>query len=325
MTRGTLGAALVLSFASLGVARTQPRLAATVHAVKERDDVYPLPPPAQLHAATLGWDAAAVDLLWADLLVAYGEHWSERRDFADVPKYVDAILELEPTYAPVYRLVDTMLAYRPLQGTRDDVRRARGYLERGTRERPYDAALWMQYGQFVAFIAPGFLADDAERAAWRRDGAKAIARAVDLGADADRALAAANMLTRAGERQAAISFLERAYAFTEDSSMQEVHDLIGLQLAGLEATARLEAADAVSRAIDARWQAELPFLTRDHYLLLGPSVDVLRCAGRADDADLGGGTGTPDGAGAAADGARACARHWPSALEPPSGSSSGSP
>jgi hypothetical protein len=293
---------LVLAIAALGVARLQPRLAQTVRAVKERDDIYLFPPPAELHASTLGYDAALVDLLWAKLLVEYGTHWSEHREFRDTPKYVDAILELEPAYAPIYKYVDTMLAYRPLRGTEDDVRLARGYLERGTRERSEDASLWVEYGQFLAFVAPSFLRDNDEIDSWRKAGAAAIGHAVELGADADRALTAASLLTRSGANEEAIRYLERAYAFTEHPSMSEVHEAIGHRLAALQANATREAADAVTAAIDARYQKELPFVSRDLYLLLGPMVDALRCSGLAAVDDP------------------ACARHWPSALALPASS-----
>jgi hypothetical protein len=286
VNRPAIAATVLLLVCASGVARLQPRLAATTHEVKEADDVYPLPPPAQLHAATLGWDAAVVDLLWSNLLVDYGTHWTEHREFVETPRYADAILELEPTYAPLYRYIDTMLAYRPLQGTDDDVRKARAYLERGTRERPEDRDLWMEYGQFVAFIAPSFLHDDAEIARWRADGAAAMGHAVELGGDAERALTAATLLTQAGATEAAIRYLEHAYAFTEHPSMASVHDAIGKRLAALEANGMRQAADAAARRIDERWQAELPFVSRDEYLMLGPAVDPLRCAGLqgADDA-----------------------------------------
>jgi hypothetical protein len=277
----------------------QPPLAAKVWAIKEGEDVYLLPPPVELHAATLGWDAAAVDILWAKLLVEYGTHWSEHREFRDTTKYVDAILELEPDYAPIYKYVDTMLAYRPLRGTEDDVRQARAYLERGTRERSQDARLWMQYGQFLAFAAPSFLHDDADRDAWRKDGARAMGHAVELGADAERALTAASMLTRAGATEEAIRYLEHAYAFTEHPSMNEVHEAIGRRLAALQASTMRDAADAAARSVNARWKGELPFLTRDQYLLLGPRVDAARCSGLT-----------------AVD-SRACAHDWVSALAPP--------
>jgi len=279
VSRPTLGAAFLFLACAAGVARLQPRLAGTAHDLKEAGDVYPLPPPEQLHAATLGWDAAAVDLLWSSLLVDYGTHWMEHREFLQTPKYADAILELEPTYAPLYRFIDTMLAYRPLQGTEDDVRKARAYLERGTRERPEDRDLWMKYGQFIAFIAPSFLHDDAEIARWRKEGAEAMGHAVELGGLADMSLTAATMLTEAGATEAAIRFLENAYALTQDPSMAAIHDDIGRRLTALQANGMRQSADAAGRAINDRWHDELPFVSRDRYLMLGPAVDPLRCAG----------------------------------------------
>jgi hypothetical protein len=237
-----------------------------------------MPPPAELRVATLGYDAASVDLLWAKLLVEYGIHWSERRDFLDIPKYVDAIIALEPDYAPIYRYVDTMLAYRPLQGTEDDARLARAYLERGTRERPEDWRVWMEYGQFLAFIAPSFLTDQGEKDRWRRDGAEAMARAVDFGADADRALSAATILSKSGELAVAIRSLRRAYALASDAQIREE---IAARLASLQGAQRDAAEEKDARFIDKRWSREAPYLGRSEYLLLGPAPDPLRCAGLA--------------------------------------------
>lgn len=174
-----------------------------------------------------------------------------------------------------------MLVYRPLQGTEADARKARVYLERGTRERPEDAALWLKYGEFLAYLAPSFLHDPAESEAWRREGAVAMTRAVELGADAERALSAASLLSQSGETEAAIRSLQRAYAFTEHPAMTAVHEAIGRKLETLQASHTIEAERAAMRAIDARWQRELPFLSRDQALLLGPVVDIARCAGVA--------------------------------------------
>jgi hypothetical protein len=279
VSRSTIAAVVLFLACAAGVARLQPRLARTAHDLKESGDVYPFPPPAELHVATLGWDAAAVDLLWSDLLVVHGTHWSEHREFVGTSDYADSILELEPTYAPLYHYIDTMMVYRPPQGTEADARKARAYLERGTRERPDDAYLWMNYGEFIAFIAPSFLHDDAEIARWRQDGAQAIGHAVELGGDPERALTAASMLTRVGATESAIRYLERAYAFTEHPSMATVHEAIGRRLGALQADGMRQAADSAARAIDERWQRELPFVSRDQYLMVGPSVDPLRCAG----------------------------------------------
>jgi hypothetical protein len=291
-------AVLLAAVAAGGVAVVQPRLAHAVHEVKERDDVSPLPSPSQLRFAVLGWNAAAVDLLWADLLVQHGTHWSEHRDFTQVPRYLESIIALEPTYPPLYQYADTLLAYRPLQGTESDARLARAYLERGTREWPQDAHVWRRYGEYLAFIGPSFLADRQERAAWKREGAVAIGHAVELGADANGALEASSLLAGAGPAatQEITRYLEHAYAFTDHPMMQELHEKIGRQLQQLEATIFRDAADKAARTIDARQQAELPYVRRDFYLLLGPIVDAPTCAGRA----------------ASDDGARGgpCARSW---------------
>lgn len=309
---GSRTASVLLFLAALGgVARTQPRLAGLAHSAKESEDVYALPPPGPLRVATLGWDAAAVDLLWAKLLVDYGTHWAEHRNFLDVPHYIDAILELEPSYWPAYRYVDTMLAYRPLHATEEDARRARAYLERGTHERPDDSRVWKEYGQFLSFIGPSFLHDPAERDAWRRDGALALGHTVDLGGDAETALSAATILTRNGARDQAIGYLRRAYVFTQHPAMADVHEAIGRRLVALEASAWDDRVDAAKNVIDARWKREMPFVDRDRYLLLGPVVDALRCQGIASEYD-------PD-----------CSRDWTAILSTAAvtapGSSEGSP
>jgi hypothetical protein len=286
MKSGAAVAIVLMAGASAGVAATQPRLARTVHDAKEKYDVVVFPPPAQLRAAILGWDAAAVDMLWAKLLVEYGTHFSERREFTEIPRYVDAILVLEPTYEPLYRYVDTMLAYRPLQGTESDARLARAYLERGTRELPQDWRVWLRYGQFIAFVGPSFLTSDGEKRAWRKDGAEAIERSVELGADPEEAVAASSMLSRSGASREAIRYLESAYAFTEHPSMREIHEAIGKRLEALSSISMRDAADQAERAIDARWQRELPVVSRDHFLLLGPVADPARCAGPSSIGDV---------------------------------------
>jgi hypothetical protein len=281
MTAQRALALVVLLTAIAGVATTQPRLARITHKVKEEGDVYAFPPPAQLHAATLGWDAAAVDLLWSTLLVEYGTHWAEHRDFLAAPPYVDAILELEPTYAPIYRYVGTLLAYRPMRGTEQDVRLARSYMEQGTVARPNDARLWMEFGQFMAYIAPSFLRSSTDAAAWRMDGARAMGHAVELGADAERALTAADLFGQGGAIREAIPYLERAYAFTEKPELAELHDAIGRKLAALELSAMRDSEDATARAIATRWEHDMPFIPYDWYELVGPVAPTLRCAGLA--------------------------------------------
>ncbi len=260
--------------AAFGIAVVQPGLAASAHKVLQRDDVFLLPPASQLRAMTLGYRACATDLLWAKLVLEVGIHWQEKRSFPDVTRYIDGILALEPDFPTVYDFVDTFLVYpAPPGGTADDARAARRYLERGAAERPYDANVWLHYGQFTAFLAPTFLNDKKEIDQWRVDGAKAIARAVELGSDASRSLSAASILSKGGEREATIEHLRRAYAMTDDPDTREQ---FSLKLRSLQADAFAE--DAV-KLVDREWQTGFPFLSRGMTLLLGPSRSPAQCAG----------------------------------------------
>jgi hypothetical protein len=271
---GALPAIAVALLCVIGISLTQPGLARNVRKVRQRDDVFLLPPPNQLRALTLGYRAAATDLLWAKLILEYGLHWQERRPFPDVTRYVDGILTLEPDFQTVYEFVDTIIVYpAPPGGTEADARTARAYLERGTRERPYDAAMWLRYGQFIAFLAPSFLKDKDEVERWRTEGAYAITRAVELGADAQRSLAATSILTRSGERKATIEHLERAYAMTDDPEMQSQ---ILLRLMKLKGSAD---AEAVLSVVEREWRSRYAFLSRGQALLIGPSRSAAACAG----------------------------------------------
>lgn len=279
--RGWLAALLLLGGGAGGIAWLQPPLAERARSVKQGEDVYVLPPPDELKVMTLGYRAAAADLLWAKLLVEFGMHWFDKRPFTDVPKYVDAILTLEPDHRLVYRYVDTLLVFRPPQGTEADAVMARAYLERGTRERPFDPEVWQKYGDFMAFVAPSFVKDTREHDAWRREGARALERAVQLGAEPSRALSAATILSKSGERKAAIAFLRRAYWVTDDADTRE------------QITAKLQLLESSPDErdvayIDSEWSALghrrgrsllHPLLSRGELLLLGPFVDPKACAG----------------------------------------------
>ncbi|WP_394839731.1 hypothetical protein LVJ94_22850 [Pendulispora rubella] len=177
-------AALVLVTAAIGIGAVQPGLARDLRAVRERDDLYVLPPPSILRAATLGHRAAAADILWSNVVVQYGEHIAEKRPFPDLPKYLDAILAIEPGYLPLYRYCDAFFVFSYPKGNEQDARLARHYLERGTRERPLDAEMWFRYGRFLGAMGPSFLASKEEKEQWRIDGRTAMKRAIELGLDA---------------------------------------------------------------------------------------------------------------------------------------------
>lgn len=293
MTRrgGVLPTLLLALTGALGIALVQPRLATDVHSVRQRDDAFLLPPPDQLRAMTLGHRAATTDVLWAKLILEYGLHWQEKRKFPDVTRYIDGIIALEPDFPLLYDFVDTIIMYPgPAGATAEDARTTRRYLERGARERPNDAKVWLHYGQFIAFMAPSFLTDPNEIERWRHDGAIAITHAVELGADAHGSLAASTILSKSGERTATIEHLQRAYAMTDDA---EVREQFLLRLRSLQADAVAEQAVTV---VERELRSHYAFLSRGTGLLVGPRTPAVPCAGPASYAR------------------RGCARDWQEAI-----------
>jgi hypothetical protein len=281
----TLGVVLLFVLLALGVARLQPRLASTTASIKAREDVYLFPPPRELRMATLGYLAAATDLLWAKLLVEYGIHWAEHRPFPDLNRYLDSLMALDSKNKTLYEFIDTMLVYRPIHGTEEDARAARAYLEQGIAALPYDPDVWLHYAQFIAFMGPSYLTSDTEKNKWREDGAFALAHAAELGADIDRSIVASTMLQRRfGERDASIRFLERAYALAND---EETRAEISAKLEVLQASREQDQAQQAIQSIERQWRRDLPFVTRGEYLLLGPLVEPAACAGPASEVTAG--------------------------------------
>ena len=267
---GLLSAALCA--AAIGV--VQPSAAAKLENIRLDDGAAALPPPKQLRAMTFGYHAAAADLLWAKLIAEYGIRSEQKRTFEALPRYLDAVLELEPDHRTLYQFVDTLFFFKPgAKATAEDARASRAYLERGTRERSYDHEVWLHYGQFIAFLAPSLLTDEAEIERWRKEGALAIAHAVELGADADRSLAASTILRKSGDATANIQHLQRAYALTDNP---DTRHQIRLKLQTLQARSDIETTVEI---VERDWRSRYPFLSRGAGLIVGPHRDPALCAG----------------------------------------------
>lgn len=268
---------LALSAAAIAVVR--PKVVASHEKVSEQSDIYPYPPAEQMPVFSLGYDAAAADLLWANALVLQGIRLAEKRKFEHGAKYFDAIFTLEPTYRRPYIMLDSVLAFGAKGSNADDIREIRKLYERGLKARPTDAELYLQAGNFMAYIAPSVLPKE-EQDAWRLEGAKLLVRASELGSTSMsvewHTLSGAALLSRAGEREAAIAFLERKYELTEDAELRED---IYRKLVGLKGQEAAERAKNTAEVFEQVWRDELPFVSRAMILLLGPQVDVLACAG----------------------------------------------
>jgi hypothetical protein len=90
------------------------------------------------------------------------------------------------------------------------------------------------------------------------------------------------ILTRAGERDAAIRFLRRTLAVAEDP---ELRDSVQAHLDRLLGEKKDEAYRRVDAGVLATRHAELPQVSRPLYMLLGPPRDAAACAGSGHDHD----------------------------------------
>lgn len=252
--------------------------------VKETSDVYLLPPPEQLTVMSLGYRAAVADVLWANVLVTQGLRLGERRRFDVAIEYLDAINELDPKWRDPYKMTDSLVTLQAKATPMDQIRAVRRILERGVRERPTDAELWLILGQFTAQIVPGsYLYDDpVEAKKWQQEGSEYLARAAELApADSNiqwQAMGAARHFAIAGRLDRAIDMYSAILATTDDPELRaEIESLLALAQREKGATEReLHRRDFNRFVID-----ELPGLSVGKALLLGPSPDPAGCAGGA--------------------------------------------
>jgi tetratricopeptide (TPR) repeat protein len=274
--------------AALTIALVRPRVADDFHKLRITHDVYPFPSAEKMVVASLGYRSALADAILAHVFVAYGLHFQENRRFEFAGQYLDAVNALDPTFRDPYRFADTLVVLGPTPARLPDYLKAREILERGLRNRPYDSELWNTAGQYIAYLAPPYLPTDEMKTAWRVDGAKKLARACELAGSNENipyhCIVAATLFERAGEREAAISSLERLIAVTDDPEIERVARAYLQKRLSSRAEEEQEARRSAFRA---RWKADLPFVNKDTMLVLGPAVDAAACAGteRALDTD----------------------------------------
>ena len=282
-----LPAVAVFVFCAGTVAWTRPKLFRIESIAKEKTNVYSLPPPNVLATMTMGYRTATADYLWAHVLVTSGLRMGEKRPFSEVAEYLDAINYLDPHFREPYRLADTLLTFQINDTQRKaSASAAMRILERGVTEFPYDAELHVNYGQFLAYIAPAFYEDGSEeRMQVRRQGALVLMRAGELGDDQiiKKTISAATMLNKMGEIDAAISFLERLYSIADNDEVRQdiVHNLAKLRQ-GKQASINYES----SREHDLLWRKDLPFAPRSWLSLLGTPREIWKCTGPSHQQDL---------------------------------------
>jgi hypothetical protein len=270
----------VIALAGLAISVVRPAAAGRFHQLRVTADVYPLPPPQQMVVASLGYRAALADAIFAHVLVSYGLHFQEKRRFEFVGDYLDTVNALDPTFRDPYRYADALLVLSPEKPKLEHYVKAREVLLRGLEANKYDTELWLTAGQYLAYLAPPYLPDDETKKAWRIEGAGILARACELVSKNENipyhCITAAKLLDAAGEREAAIKSLKRLLAVTDDPEIVRMSEGY---LGRLQDERDRERQQHRREAFRAAWMADLPFVSKDQMLVLGPRVDTARCAG----------------------------------------------
>jgi hypothetical protein len=242
-------------------------------------DVYALAPPQQVVVGSLGYRAALADLIFAHVVVSAGLHLQEKRLFEFAAQYIETVNELDPKFRDGYRFADAIITMQTVHVPPQMYHRARAILERGTRELPYDQELWSAAGQFLAYLAPAQLSTDAEREAWRQEGARYLARACELiGSNENvpfQCITAATLFSQGGNLAASRAFLEKMRMVVDDPELQAMIDYKLGKLAGDEVK---EATLDRSRRFERLWRDDLPFVSRTAMSALGPRFDPFACA-----------------------------------------------
>jgi tetratricopeptide (TPR) repeat protein len=277
-----LVALLVMAASVAAIAELRAGLAERYHQVRVKNDLYALPAPEQLIVASLGYRSAVADVLYAYTLVWYGTHLQERRRFEYVGNYLDAITTLDSNFRAPFLYADTLVTMQAEPARREDYEKARELLERGMRAFPHDAELWVNAGQFMAYLAVPYLEDENLKQKWRLDGARVLAKSCEFVSNNENipyhCITAAALLSKAGEREATLRFLERVLAVNDDDELRKYAMAYYEQIQAEQDQQRLKAREQRFREA---WAADLRFVTKDMLLLLGPHFDPARCAGLA--------------------------------------------
>lgn len=263
-------AAAIAALLCGGATRAARQAASTIRQQwpAEVDELY-LPPASTLRLASLGHTELFADLLAIRTNVYFGEQLADKGAHRWLDYYLDAIVELDPYFEPIYLRGATMLVYNGRQMSLEMFEKADALLARGLQVFPGSWELWFQRGFNLAFeMAKLVPADSPRRAQWLREGTEALRRStLFAGVPPHLPSLVARMLTEQGERELAIQHLERAHAITNDPNARaqielKLHALMGEHVRASYATE----SERLRRLVEERY----PYAPEAFSLIAGP-------------------------------------------------------
>ena len=224
-----------------------------------------LPPPGTARALSLGYRELFADLVWMRALVYYGSSWGGDGDLSQVEEMADLIIELDPWFEPVYLWAPYAVVYRQGEATQAEYRSSVRYLEQAMARFPHD------YRHFWTAGSRYFLDLQSEdphvTRRYRERGAQLMEEAMrKANAPTELATMAATMRSRLGQHQRALDNLKQMIAMTENAGARRKL----VERLRREAPDLAEELTRERKALEERWQRDMPAVSLDFYILLGP-------------------------------------------------------
>lgn len=224
-----------------------------------------LPPRGTARALSLGYRELYADLAWCRALVYYGDSWGGDGDLTQIEDLADLIIELDPRFEPVYLWAPYAVLYKTGEVTQDEYRSSVRYLERAMVEFPDN---YQHYWTAGTRYYLDLQSEDAQVTRYFRErGVRLIEQAMQMpNAPTELATMAATMRSKLGQHQRALDNLRRMIAMTDNPAARK-QLLKRLHQAAPDLADELTAART---ALEQRWQRDMPAVSLDFYILLGP-------------------------------------------------------
>lgn len=259
------GGALFLNV--LGLATIRDTAMETYISHHGYEDTYYLPPPLWLEVMSLGHRRALADLIWLKSLVYVGEEFHEHGGLANVFRYADAMVTLDPQFRRAYRWIGVAGLYQPEESSLEDAEATVAFLRRGVAEFPDDGELIWDLATTLDYeLKPRLREGSARRAAVDREATDLMLEAARRGAGPQwLTILNVTQLKASGQIERAISHLEEMYSVIRDPAVREQ---IAIQLEQLRGQAEADAFVHVNQDFDRRWQEEYPWIPQGLFLLV---------------------------------------------------------
>lgn len=267
----------------------------------ENDLAY-LPRASLLRTLSLGHPELMADLVFIRTITYFGTQFAAGKNYEWLPRHLDTVVELDPYFLGAYRFAGLALMYNGRAITNREVRESSRFLELGAKRFPSNWELSFMLGCNYLFELKSD--DPAEKERNRHVGGQWIRRAAIAGGPAWLPGLAASIMSREGETEAALRYLEEAYLTAAD---ERTRDEVGRLLAARRAES-VEHLSQAREAFVASWKRHLPYAPADLHVLMGeppsPRLDwrwlvrqgAIERVLASEDADAGAG-GSGDGSG----------------------------